>query len=112
MNKCLTCGAVYPAMQPDGTRYFHACAPLTDAEVSALLGLNADVTKLTPTELAQLRAAARARPNARNENVPTAAALAAAVAAAGVKYTGTGDDPANKIRDVAIVSAGAGVTVV
>lgn len=71
MVKCLTCGGVYHDLLPDGTRYFHACPPLSDAEIKAQLALNPDDTKLTPAELAQLKAAPRARPNARDENVPS-----------------------------------------
>jgi ssDNA-binding Zn-finger/Zn-ribbon topoisomerase 1 len=27
-NKCNSCGGTYSATQPDGSRYFHACAPI------------------------------------------------------------------------------------
>lgn len=29
-QQCGTCGGVYPTTQADGTRYFHACAPVVD----------------------------------------------------------------------------------
>lgn len=29
--RCRSCGGVYPAVQPDGMLYFHACPPVVDA---------------------------------------------------------------------------------
>jgi hypothetical protein len=88
MTKCTTCGGVYPSTQTDGTLYFHACAPLSDAEVSSALGLPADSTKGTPAQQAQLAASPRARPNARDENLPgTAATDRGKLKAAGLGVT-------------------------
>lgn len=90
MTRCLACGGIYRPIAPDGTRYFHVCPPVVDAKTGA----------------------ETARVNARNENAPPPAQLVALVAASGVLHTAAGDDPANKVRDTAIVSAGAGVAIV
>lgn len=71
MVKCVTCGGVYTAILSDGTRYFHACPPLSDLEVSTALSLDPDSTKQTPAQRATVAATARARPNGRDENVPS-----------------------------------------
>lgn len=71
MVKCLTCNGLYLPMLPDGMKYFHACPPLSDAEVKAALTLDPDDAKLSPAQLSTVRAAPRARVNARDENVPT-----------------------------------------
>jgi len=71
MVKCVTCGGVYVSVLADGTRYFHACPPLTDVEVSTALSLDPDATKQTPAQRATVAAASRVRPGARDENVPS-----------------------------------------
>lgn len=108
MTKCTTCSATYAPVGADNVRYFHACAPLSDVEVIAALGLNVDRTKWTALEAQTFAAAPRVRPNTRNENVPDAATLKPLVDA--VKSP----DPAeywkhvNAVRETAIVSAGGG----
>lgn len=67
--KCRTCSGEYETILADGLRYFHACPPLSDAEVKAALGLPADDDALTPAQRRQLAEASRTRPNARDENV-------------------------------------------
>jgi hypothetical protein len=89
MIRCLACNGTYHPILRDGCRYFHVCPPLLDPKTGA----------------------ESPRANARNENAPPAAALAALVDASGLVHTAAGDDPANKLRDAAMVSAGAGVTV-
>jgi hypothetical protein len=87
--QCSACLAIFQTVQPDGTRYFHVCAPVID--------------KVTLVQTAL--------PNARNENAPTPAALAALLAA---NVPAGGDNyhaPRNAYSDGAMVSAGAGVVV-
>lgn len=84
MVKCLACGGVYAPVLADGTLYFHACPALSDAEVSAALGLPLDPATHTKAQRDQLAAASRARPNARDENIlSTAATNKGAIKAAG-----------------------------
>lgn len=73
MLKCKTCNATYADLQPDGTRYFHACAPLSDAEVATALAKNPDSTKWTAQDRADVASAPRARANARDENIASTA---------------------------------------
>lgn len=68
--QCLTCGGVYHDVQPDGVSYFHACPPLSDAEVGQALGFPADASTWTKAQRAQVAAALRTRPEFRNENRP------------------------------------------
>jgi hypothetical protein len=68
-TKCLTCNGVYAPLLPDGMRYFHACPPLTDADVIATLGLPLVVATWTAAQQAAFAAASRVRPNARDENI-------------------------------------------
>lgn len=69
MNKCNSCGGVYAPVLADGLTYFHACPPLSDAEVKVALALPADDAVLTKAQKDQLAAAPRTRANARDENV-------------------------------------------
>lgn len=69
MLQCNTCGGIYPRFQADGTQYFHACPPLSDAEITAALGLPLDPTTWTKAQLLAFNSASRVRPNARDENL-------------------------------------------
>jgi hypothetical protein len=69
MTKCLTCGGVYAPIGADGVRYFHACPPLSDAEVAVALGVPSNPTLQTAAQQAEIAAAPRARPDARDENI-------------------------------------------
>jgi len=74
--ECPVCHGRYTDPQPDGSRYFHACPPLSVAELAQLAA--DQVTTLYPelapgftrTEL-EIAVAGRfvARPGARNENI-------------------------------------------
>lgn len=108
MTKCQTCGGTYAAVQSDGTRYFHACPTLTDAEVITALGLNVDRTKWTALEAQTFAAAPRVRPNARNENAPDHVAQKALVDAATQVNDPDHWKRINAALDTAVVSAGAG----
>lgn len=112
MTRCSTCGATYAPMQADSTRYFHQCPPLSDADIVTALGLNVDRAKWTAQNAADFAAASRVRPNARNENVPSAAVLTAAVQAANIPNGVERAKQVNAIRESAITAAGAGVTTV
>lgn len=68
--RCRACGGTYDPVLPDGMRYFHACADLSDAEVIAILGLPADDTTWTVGQRQAFERFPRTRPNRRNENVP------------------------------------------
>jgi hypothetical protein len=39
MVKCKACGGVFQSIQADGTQYFHACPPLSAAELAAAVTL-------------------------------------------------------------------------
>lgn len=69
MVQCKACLATYEPIQRDGVRYFHTCAPLSNAEIKAALGLPVDEEQHTKEQAAQLAAASRVRPGARDENV-------------------------------------------
>lgn len=112
MTKCTTCSATYASLGPDNIRYFHACPPLSDAEVIAALGLNVDRTKWTPLEQASFAAAPRVRPNARNENAPDGATQRVLVDAATQPNNPDHWKHVNAVLETAVVSAGAGVTTV
>jgi hypothetical protein len=88
---CQTCRGSYEPTQRDGTQYFHACPPLTFAELRD--ALDAGTVQLAPHDAAQLKLAQAAdarnplaggslsradallaslgvpRPNARDENL-------------------------------------------
>ena len=87
MTKCLACGATYTTTQSGGT-YGHVCPPIVDPKTGALV----------------------ARANARNENPPDPATLAALVASQVNKNDPNYWAKANAIAATAIISAGAGVT--
>lgn len=69
MLKCNACGGTYEPVQADGSLYFHACPPLSDPEVGKALGLSLDSSTWTAPQKAAVAAAARVRPNARDENL-------------------------------------------
>lgn len=91
MERCNTCGGTYEPILPDGTRYFHACPPLSAAEVKAAIAAGASPltvdqqTALDRAKAADTSAPVKAgeatradqllglfaipRPNARDENV-------------------------------------------
>lgn len=52
--ECQSCGATYDTVQRDGTEYYHACAPLSVAELRA--GLAAGTVALPPDQAARLAA--------------------------------------------------------
>lgn len=112
MTQCATCRATYASALADGTRYFHACPSLSEAEVIAATGLNVDRTKWTVADAATFAAASRVRPNARNENVPAPAVLAATIAAANLPHDVDYQKKVNALLETALVSAGAGTTIV
>lgn len=57
-NKCNSCGGTYQPIQRDGSRYFHACAPVRNPAYQP------DPTKgpVNPQDTIE-------RPNMRNENL-------------------------------------------
>lgn len=112
MTKCTACGATYLPLLADGTRYFHVCPPLSDADVVAALGVPSDDAKQTPAHKAAIAAASRVRANARNENVPDAATLKPLVDTVQTPDHGAYWKQVNALLDAAVVSPGAGVTVV
>jgi ssDNA-binding Zn-finger/Zn-ribbon topoisomerase 1 len=57
-TKCNACGATYSSVQADGSRYFHACAPIPNP------AFNADPKK-GPVDLREIIE----RPNKRDENI-------------------------------------------
>lgn len=78
--RCNSCRGEYPDNLPDGTLYFHACPPFSEAEVipQAVLAA-ADVLRAAGKPDAEIRAVitsapefqqvGKPRPDARNENV-------------------------------------------
>lgn len=71
MQKCLSCGGTYNAIQADGTTYFHACPPLSRVELAAAVA--AGKVALPPGETADDAVTRRVytRANPRDENVPS-----------------------------------------
>jgi ssDNA-binding Zn-finger/Zn-ribbon topoisomerase 1 len=57
-NKCNSCGGIYNTTQPDGSRYFHACAPIPNPTYQP------DPTKGTVVLQQTVE-----RPNKRDENI-------------------------------------------
>jgi hypothetical protein len=55
MLKCKTCGGTYRAVLPDGTEYYHACPPLSVAELQD--GLDHGTVTLSTRDAARLQAA-------------------------------------------------------
>ena len=67
--QCTTCGGVYDELLPDGLRYFHACPPLSAAQLAQAV---TDGKVVLPAgETAEDAVARRVyrRKDARNENV-------------------------------------------
>lgn len=93
MVRCRTCGGTYEPILPDGTQYFHACSPLSVAEIRQ--GLQDNTIQLSRIDRLRLRTARDAdrtnppaegepsqeeralqlmvveRPNKRDENIRT-----------------------------------------
>lgn len=69
MVKCPSCGGTYNPTSSDGTRYFHACPPLSSAELAAAVAAGA--VQLADKETVDEAIASRiyTRANARNENI-------------------------------------------
>lgn len=57
MVKCNVCLGIYEPMLSDGTQYFHACPPLSAAEIKD--GLAKKTLTLTPAQQAAIDAAAK-----------------------------------------------------
>jgi hypothetical protein len=93
MTKCTTCGGTYTQVQPDGTQYFHACPPVSDAEVIGALGLPVDRTLWAKPQADAFAAASRVRLNARDENLPGTRATDKGLMKAPGKGTTTIPDP-------------------
>lgn len=89
MLHCQSCGATYEPTQPDGAQYFHACPPLSRAELAAAVKDGRVVLPKKPggkTETVDEAMAARVyeRANKRDENiVSTKAANDGAILAEG-----------------------------
>jgi hypothetical protein len=90
MQRCRTCGGLYPERQPDGTRYFHACAPVFGA-------IDKDGNPIDAATATAKRAAGervteghRPPPNARDENVVAAGVDATGRRLTRAKADGTG----------------------
>lgn len=73
--RCRACGGTYQDTQDDGTTYFHACAPLSSAELQA--AVDAGRVTLPPGETCEQAVQRRSyeRHNARDENVPSTRAV-------------------------------------
>lgn len=108
--QCNTCGATYVDVLPDGMEYYHACAPLSPAEIRA--GLAAGTIALTKTQAAQLAALQAAKP-AAGQPAPLVAPDEAYLATLVIERPNKRDenlriDPITK--QPTIKAAGAGVT--
>lgn len=112
MTKCTTCGGVYLSVLPDGTRYFHACPPLSDLEVAVALGAGNDPTKWTAQNKLDIAAAPRVRLNARNENVPDGASQKTIIAPFTSPNGAVDWKKANGALETAVTAAGGGTTIV
>jgi hypothetical protein len=122
--RCQTCGGEYDSILADGSQYFHACPPLSAAELRAAVkagtvtlskrqqrALDAAIDsdaglalKLQPAHAvdAFFESITVPRPNARDENIDLAK-VEAALDARGVRKPGT-------TAEAVMKSPGAGVT--
>jgi len=100
MLRCKSCLATYDPLQADGTTYFHACPPLSAAELAAKVVAGKIVLPIDPdtlvAETAEKAVQRRVyeRANKRDENLPgTKASDAGQVKAAGDGTTDLGPKP-------------------
>lgn len=84
--RCNSCDGEYAPIGLDGVRYFHACAPLSPAELEKAVAIGAIVLSRLELEDALSGRRPIARPLARDENVPSTRERDAGE----VKSTGTG----------------------
>lgn len=68
-KQCQSCRGEYSDTTADGALYFHACPPLSDAEIGAALKLPRDATKWSDEEKLAIAGADRRRQDARDENI-------------------------------------------
>lgn len=70
-QKCLTCGGVFEPQISDGTPYFHACPPLSYAELTAAVASGAIVLAAGDTVDTLFSRRVFERPAKRDENRPS-----------------------------------------
>lgn len=92
--KCNSCGGTYAPLQPDGSEYYHACAPLSAPEIDAAVkaGKLQLPTGMTPDQAATLLTIER--PNRRDENVISTRASDSGTMKANGAGTTAAPDPA------------------
>jgi len=93
--RCRLCGGIYDDRGADGMLYFHACPPLSPAEVAA--AIDAGTIRLQPGETLETAIGTRVfpRPGARDENIDRAK-VAATRNPDGSRARGLGDDAIQK----------------
>lgn len=74
MVRCNTCGGRYEPLQADGTKYFHACPPLSEAELTAAIAAGKVVLPVGQKVGDLLSTTTYERAGKRDENVPSTAA--------------------------------------
>lgn len=68
MVKCKACGGIYLPVQADGTQYFHACPPLSAAELDAAVTAAKVVLPVGETADIAVNRRVYERANKRDEN--------------------------------------------
>lgn len=101
--QCRTCRGIYLDVDPDGVRYFHACPPLSLAELEAAVA--AGTVQLERDETPATAHASRVfpRPTGRDENIDLAKVAAV--------RRPDGSRPRELTPDTLIKAAGTGVDV-
>jgi hypothetical protein len=113
MVKCQTCGGMYARVQDDGMQYFHACPPLSVAELKDAIAKNA--VQLSASQQQQLDAARAAdlkRPPAADEIPAVDVALSAFAFPRPLHRDENIKVPAIDKRPAVIVAAGKGEPIV
>lgn len=113
MVKCQTCGGTYERIQPDGMQYFHACPPLSGAELKDMIAKNA--IALTPTQQKRLddaRAADLKSPPAADQIPAVDVALSSFVIPRPFHRDENISVPAIDKRPAVLVAAGKGEPIV
>lgn len=96
--QCNACGATYDTVLADGTTYFHACAPMSVAQLTAAVAAGKVVLPNGETPDVAVTRRAYERATARDENLPsTKPADANTMKAPGAGVTAIGPTPPPKV---------------
>lgn len=104
MTKCSACGGTYAAMNPDGTRYFHACPPLSVVELAAKVLAGKVVLPAGESAADAVARRVYQRANQRDENVVASGdpKTPATIKSAGAGVTTVADPPPEQLSVVIV----------